>query len=402
MARYAITAVKSGGERITLEISGATAQEAASRVRRRGVHVVDVAIRDDDTGGAPWGWMRGDEISEFLRELGSLVEAGLSLLVALEVIGEQGFSRRGAGVARELHLAVGRGMTLAESMRAFPREFDREILAAVEAGEQGGTLPAVLIRLAEDRLVLADRKRRLITALIHPAITLLMALVTVGVIGHVVVPKLANLYAQIQLDLPAPTLRVIAVFEHVRQHGHRYLGGTLVTWLAIKGGCRWSIGFRRLWHGLILKLPLLGKLARWTAFATGFRIFAMLYRAGIPLLTTLEHTAAVVRNQPIADEFDALRAGVDGGNTLAGTAADAGLFDRFCRAMLETGEQTGGLDTQLDRVAHKYDRALDHLYSRVEAVFTPAMTMALIAVVGYVVYALYLPFVALIEKLSQP
>jgi type IV pilus assembly protein PilC len=140
----------------------------------------------------------------------------------------------------------------------------------------------------------------------------------------------------------------------------------------------------------------------WTSLSNAFRLLAMLYRAGIPLLESLGHAAAAAQNQGVRDELVELRTRVEGGRTLARSASDPPLFNRFCRAMIDTGEQTGALDTQLDRVSTKYDQSLDHLYARIEAVFTPAVTIVLIAIVGYVLVALYMPFVALIEKLSQP
>lgn len=402
MPRFRVTVLGHSGDSRKIDLAADSGEDLLARLKSRSLAALAIEELPAQDRGS-WlalGWMTAEEVAEMLRELGSLLEAGLSVLVALDVLGEQGFSRTGRAVAQALRASVAAGAPLVDAMGAF-RWFDPAVLSAVAAGERSGTLPAVLIRLASDRLVMLDRQRKLLTALIQPAITLAMAGAAVWVVGYVVIPTLSGLYEQIGLELPAITRQVLDVFAWLRAWGLYAAAGAVTLALAMRLGCRWT-RFRRVVHWGVLRLPVMGKLALWSSLSDAFRLLAMLYRAGIPLLESLRHAALAARNQGVRDQFDALRERVEGGRTLARSASDPPLFNRFCRAMIDTGEQTGALDTQLDRVSTKYDHALDHLYARIEAVFTPAITIALIAIVGYVLVALYMPFVALIEKLSQP
>jgi len=402
MARFTVEAIKDSGEAVTLDIRADDTEAAIERLRQRGLHVVGI---EENAGGAvdkvPWGWMNRDDASEFLREMGSLLQAGLSLLVSLSVIGEQGFGRRGRAIAACLAESVSAGGELSHAMALFPREFDASVIHAVAAGERSGTLPEVLVRLAEDRMRMADRRRKLLTALINPAITLMAAFAVVWIISAFLVPKLIMIYSRLRIELPSQTQNVLTVFTHVKTHAPQYLIALLALYVGIRLGQR-KVAFRRGWHRLLLRLPIAGRIMLWNAYSEGFRLFGMLYRAGIPVLIALDHTSAVVRNQVVRDQFDALSRGVEAGRPLSRAAQEDQLFNGFCRAMLETGEQAGSLDVSLERVANKYDTALDHRFSRIEASFTPMLTIGMIIGVGYVVYALYLPFVTLIQTLSRP
>ncbi|RMG09993.1 MAG: type II secretion system F family protein [Planctomycetota bacterium] len=401
MTKYSVRAISEGGEVLTLRVSAPDAERAVDRLRRRGLHAVAVEESSDERRRrVPWGWVRFDEVSELLRELGSLLESGLGLVLALEVLRDHGFSRRGAAIAGAFAEEVAAGRLLSEAMARFPREFGVGVREAVAAGERSGTLDAVLARLADDRLRLSDRRKRLLTASIHPAITVLVAVAVVGIVSHLLIPRLQEVYAGFDMELPRPTQLTVAAFEHLRVHGLAYLGALLGLVASVRWARRFE-RFRRGWHRALLALPVLGRVYLWSAYAEGFRLLGMLYRAGLPVLRALELTAAAVNNQRVRDGFLEVKARVEGGSSLADGVRESPAFNAYCRAMVDTGERSGQLELMLDRIATKYEGSLVHLFGRLEATFTPALTVATIAVVGTVVATLYLPFVALIEQLSR-
>ncbi len=401
MTTWRIDAVRADGEPVELRVRAPDSEAAVERIRSRGLLVGGVGpVPGTETGQrVPWGRAGRDPVSEFLRELGTLLEAGLSIVVALGVLEDHGFSRRLSAIAASLSEVVRSGGELSTAMARFPVEFDLAVRQAVAAGERSGTLPAVLVRLAEDRLKMSERRRRLLTALVNPVITVLVAFAVVWILSTFLLPKLLVVYQRLQIDLPDPTRRVLAVFGNLREHAVHYALAAGTAWGLLRLAVR-RRGPRRVWHRFVLALPIVGKVARWSAYSIAFRTFGMLYRAGVGLLGTLEHARDVSTNQVVAEEFESLLEGVRAGEPLSKSARDRRLFDAFCRSMIETGERSGALDSSLDKIARKFDGSLDHLFARIEATFTPALTIALLIVVGYVVYALYLPFVTLIQALS--
>lgn len=340
-------------------------------------------------------------LAVFTRQLATLIEAGMPLLRAVEVLARQENKPEFRWVLEEIADAIRSGGSLSQALERHPRIFDRLYLSMARAGEAGGVLAAVLDRVAVF-LEKAERVRgRIKAAMMYPAIVMLVAGGIVAGLMVFVVPKFEAIFAGLLKGQPLPTLTqaVLAASEFVQRQWLLSLllvAAAAVAFTMVRRtprGARWM-------DGIALRIPVLGDLALKGAVARFTRTFGTLLSSGVPMLQALAITRDACGNLRVAEAIDFVHDRVKQGDGVARPLNASGVFPSMATGMIEVGEETGALPEMLMRVADAFDEEVDQAVAGLTTLIEPAMIVVLAAVVGTIVVALFLPIVSIIQHLQ--
>jgi type IV pilus assembly protein PilC len=339
------------------------------------------------------------DLAVFTRQFGVMLGSGLPLIQGLEILAEQQQNKPFGDALGAIRSSVEGGSTLSRACRQHPSIFDSLYTNMLEAGETGGVLEPVLQRLALHLEKSVKLRAAVKSALIYPVSVLVIALGVVVMLLWKVVPIFATLFAGLNAALPLPTRLVIAL-------SHFVAGYIWILGLAVPGGAaalkRWHATprGRRALDGILLRLPAVGALLRKIAVARFSRTLSTLITSGVPMLESLDITARTAGNSVIEDAITLVRREVEAGHDLADPMRRSGVFPHLTVQMVAVGEQTGALDSMLQKVADFYEEEVDVAVADLLAAMEPAIIVFLGTVVGGVVISMYLPLFSLISKLA--
>ncbi|MGD0484021.1 MAG: type II secretion system F family protein [Gemmatimonadales bacterium] len=336
------------------------------------------------------------DIVIFTRQFATMINSGLPLVQALDILSEQTESKALKDVTKAVVYDVESGQTLADALRKHPKAFSELYVNMVAAGEAGGILDTILLRLAvfmekNDALV-----RRVKGAMIYPAVIFSVAGLCVVVLLIFVIPVFAGMFASAGGVLPLPT-RVVMFMSHFLIH----------FWWAIGGGAAAIyFGMKRYYatpngrfnlDKLMLSAPVLGDMLRKSAVSRFTRTLGTLIASGVSILDGLEITAKTAGNRVIHDAVMESRNSIAGGETIAAPLQKSKVFPPMVISMIAVGEQTGGLDEMLTKIADFYDEEVDAAVANLLSAMEPVMIVFLGGVVGGMVIAMYLPIFNMIN-----
>ncbi len=339
------------------------------------------------------------EIAVFMRLFATMIEAGLPIVSSLAILGRQTGHRVLRDVIGGLIRDVQAGETLAGAMRRHPRVFSDLSVHMVAAGEAAGALDTILGRLSgflEKSNALARKVR---AAMIYPALILVVTGLAVGVLLAFVIPTFEEMFASAGVALPLPTRLVIAASGFLQRNWAALAGTSVLLALA-------ALRFRRSPRGrlatdrLLLALPVVGDVLRKAGVARFTRTLGTLVASGVSILKGLEVTAHTAGNRVIHDAVLRSRESIAGGATIAGPLEASGAFTPMVVRMVEVGEQTGGLDEMLKRIADFYDDEVDAALDLLIAAVEPVMIVVLGVVVGGMIVAMYLPILDMMNLVA--
>ena len=336
------------------------------------------------------------EVAVFMRLFATMIGAGLPLLQSLNILARQTDRGSFRKVVRRLIHDVESGETLAGAMGRHPKAFSELSVNMVAAGEAAGALDTVLVRLAEFLEKNSALGRKIRTAMVYPAMIVGVAAPTVAILLVFVIPTFQTMFASSGVPLPLPTRIVIGASEVVKSSWWMLLIAGAACLVALGRARRTDRG-RLLADRLLLSIPVLGSLLRKAAVARFTRTLGTLVASGVSILQGLEVTARIAGNRVIHDAVMKSRASIAGGNTIAGPLEESGAFTPMVVRMVEVGEQTGGLDEMLARVADFYDEEVDSALEALIAAVEPLMIVVLGVVVGGMIVAMYLPIFDMIN-----
>ena len=324
-----------------------------------------------------------------IRELGTLLAAGIPLLDGLDSLAKQ---HTGAFQATLLSVRdrVAAGGSLADALREQPEVFDPLSIHMVEVGENSGTLDAVLDQLASFSERYLQLKDKVTNALFYPVIVFGLS-VGVGVfLMTVVVPMLLDNLLEAGKSIPWPTRILKSMSDFVRGHSLSIVVSGLATVIGIAGVLRTRRG-KRLWHRLILKLPVLGGMARKQEVARLSLIVATLLKSGVVLLEALEIAARAMRNVVLKDAVNEAASSIQSGREIGEALESAGQFPPTVVQIFTVGQQSGKLEEMLERLAENYDRQVSTLSARLAMLLEPVLIVGLAVFVGFILFATVLP-----------
>lgn len=400
MAAFQYNALDAAGKPSNGMIEADSARLARTQLRERGLFVVELNALSDTSAQSgsrnislPFRKrIPLSEVSLMLRQLATLLEAGLPLEQALAVLIEQGGSPAMRQVIAALRSEVLAGSTLARAMEKHRSTFPEIHRALINAGEASGELAAVMDKLATYSETQQALKQKIGLAMVYPAIVITVAILVIGGLLLFVVPPVVEVFQQTKQELPLLTRALIMISD--------FLSATWLYWIAffVIGG---FIGrsalqqetLRFQLHLKLLRLPIIGKLIRGSNTARMASTLSILVGSGVGLLTALNAACGVVSNLPMRRALEDTALKVREGVTLSRALAASGLFPPVLVHLIASGEQSGRLDTMLDRVARQQTQEVSGFTTALTSILEPVLILFMGAIVLLIVLAILLPII---------
>ena len=346
-----------------------------------------------------FGGIKWKEIVVITRQLSTLIDAGLPLLRSLNILVSQQKPSKMRDVLREISSDVQSGSTFSEALAKHPKVFDRLFVNMVRAGEVGGMLEVVLQRLAifmEKRQAL---KRRVRGAMVYPIFVILAATGIVTFLLIKVVPVFAEIFEDFGAGLPAPTQFLVDAADFVQFQWWKLLLIFSCTVITIKIMSKIHT-VKRVMDRVVLKMPLVGDLVTKVAVARFARTLGTLLTSGVPILQALRITKETITNEVIQNAIQKVHDSIKEGDTIAAPLDESKVFPAMVVNMIDVGEETGSLDSMLNKVADIYDAEVEAAVEAILALMEPAIIIILGGIIGFIVVALYLPIFSLGDALT--
>ena len=330
----------------------------------------------------------------FTGQLSAMLAGGLHLARILSSLAAETSNKHFQKALTEVRTAITGGSSFADALARHPHMFDRLYVAVVRAGEISGSLPIVLDTLTVYLEKTAQLRRKVVGAITYPAVILAVAIIIVFVMIVKLVPIFEGVYARANAMLPAPTRALIAVSNAVRNYTFLFLLLICAVGVVFFMVIQTELG-RRVLDAAKLRLPVFGTLIRKSIMARACRTLSVLLGAGIPLLEAMETTARVSGNKIIERAMLAATRAMQEGGSIAETLRQTGQFPSLVVQLVATGEESGTLPSMLGRAATYYEQQVDNAVATLSSLIEPIMIVIMGAIVGGVIFALYMPIFTL-------
>jgi len=335
----------------------------------------------------------------FTRQFATMINSGLPLVQSLDILAEQTENQALRKAIQDVLYDVESGHTLADAMGKHPKIFSELFVNMVAAGEAGGILDTILLRLAtflekNDALI-----RKIKGAMVYPAVIMTVAVGAVAVLLIFVIPTFQTMFDSAGIPLPLPTRIVIGMSQALQSYWWAIIAAIIGGVFALRYAYSTN-GGRLFLDKMLLTFPILGDMQRKAAVARFTRTLGTLVSSGVSILEGLEITAKTAGNRVIHDAVMGSRASIAGGETISGPLKESGVFPPMVVQMINVGEQTGGLDEMLSKIADFYDEEVDAAVEALLAAMEPIMIVFLGGIVGGMIVAMYLPIFDMINAVQ--
>ena len=347
------------------------------------------------------GRIKTKTLTQFTRQLATLVNAGLPLMRGLEVLKRQMKDPQMLDALNGISDNIASGGTFSEALTAYPKIFDNLYVNMVKAGEAGGVLEVVLGRLAEFAEKSEKIKNKVKGAMIYPIVVLVAAIGITLFLLWQVIPKFQQVFNDMLngAALPAITQYVIEASEFVQHNGLQILL-VIVALVIIKKIIGKTEKGAYFYDVLALKMPVTGTLTQRSAVSKFTRTLGTLLSSGVPILQSLTITRDTTGNRVLTNAIQAVHDSVKEGESMTQPLSQCKVFPPMVVSMVEVGEETGALADMLTRIANTYDDEVDNAVAGMTAAIEPALIIVLAVVVGTIVIAMFLPMVKIIGSVS--
>ncbi|HBT97826.1 MAG TPA: pilus assembly protein PilC [Desulfobulbaceae bacterium] len=332
----------------------------------------------------------GKDIVIFTRQLSTMIDAGLPLVQALEILEKQQTNLTFRKILNTVRTDIEAGSTLADSMRKNPKVFDNLFTNMIEAGETGGILDIILSRLAVFMEKAMALSKKIKGAMMYPAICLSLSIVILAAILIFVIPVFSEMFASFGQALPLPTQLVIDMSDFVKAH-FIYIAIALTVLVYVFRKFYGTEKGRLSVDGVLLSFPLIGELLRKVAVSKFTRTLGTMLHSGVPILEALQIVARTANNKVIERAVYRVADSIAEGRPIAEPLEESGVFPNMVVQMISVGESVGALDTMLDKIADFYDEEVDQAVANITSAIEPLMMVVLGGLIGGVVIAMYLP-----------
>jgi type IV pilus assembly protein PilC len=373
---------------------------ALTSLRRQNIVVTGIRERGKEISLTKMGRkVPPKTLAVFTRQFSVMIDAGLPLVQCIEILANQQEHKTFQKILLQIRQDVEAGSTLADAMRRHPKAFDSLYVNMVAAGEAGGILDTILQRLSVYIEKVVKLKSQVRSAMIYPIAVIVIAAIVVAVILLKVIPTFAALFTSLGAELPLPTRVVIAASNFLARY---FIFFVIGIGAAVYGLRRYyaTHNGRRVIDGLLLKMPILGSIFRKVAVARFCRTLATLTSSGVPILESLDITARTAGNAIVEDAIYETRRSVEGGKTIVEPLKATNVFPNMVVQMIGVGEQTGALDSMLNKIADFYEDEVDAAVAGLVKLLEPLLIFILGIVIGGIVIAMYLPMFTLINKIG--
>ncbi|MGI9078365.1 MAG: type II secretion system F family protein [Gemmatimonadaceae bacterium] len=396
MPTFAYTARTLSGELKSATLDATSRDDVVAQLRRQKLIIVKV---DEEQKKKSGGKIKMKDIVIFTRQFSTMINSGLPLVQALDILSKQSESKALQEVTRQVVYDVESGHTVADALAKHPKAFSDLYVNMVAAGEAGGILDTILMRLAtfmEKNDALIGKVK---SAMMYPAVIMSVAAIAIVVLLIFVIPVFETMFASVSMALPLPTRIVIGASKFLPAYWWAVGAGIWAFIFSLRRYYATASG-RLMLDKLSLKVPVLGGLIRKSSVSRFTRTLGTLISSGVSILDGLEITAKTAGNRVIHDAIMESRASIAGGDTISAPLQRSKVFPPMVISMISVGEQTGGLDEMLSKIADFYDTEVDTAVSAVLSLLEPVMIVCLGVVVGGMVVAMYLPIFDMINAVQ--
>ncbi len=403
MAIYAYT-VRDGAGTIKQGTSdGESDAVVARRLQEQGFTIVKIeqarAVKTK-SAGAGFGRVKLADLSIFCRQFSTMIDAGVSLVRCLSVLGQQTVNPKLRRIIAEIENDVQGGQTLSKSMAKYPNVFSNLFIGLIRAGEVGGALEESLQRLSSFLEKDMELKRKVKAAMTYPTIVMVMAVVIVLGLVTFVLPTFMGMFKDFKVEMPAMTSMLMAFSNFLTSKWYLMIGILVAAFISFKFFVKTRVG-SRLFDRFKLKVPVFGNLNHKISLSRFARTLSTLLISGVPILQALETVAGTVSNEIISDAILEARARIREGDRIGDPLQKSGLFPPMVVQMISIGEESGSLDQMLTKVAEFYEQEVDAALESLTAAIEPIMIVGLGGAVGFIVVAMFMPMVGIISSLSS-
>lgn len=381
-------------------ISAKDRRMAEETLKRRGVTVTKISRKGLNLNLNLTTGISDRDLAAFTRQFATMIDSGLPLIGCLQILTRQQENQFFAERITEITQDVEKGGTLADAMGKHPRIFTELYVNMIAAGEQGGILDTILSRLAAHLEKAASLRSKVKSAMMYPMVVMIVVVLVVAALLLFVVPIFERMFTDLGGELPGPTRLVIGLSEFVTKYIIFIIVGVIGLITAYKTYYKTENG-QRLIDGLKLKMPIIGPLLRKMSIARFTRTLGTLISSGVAILDGLSITSKTSGNKIVSDAIMQARVSISGGENISGPLEASGVFPNMVTQMIAVGEETGGLDEMLQKVADFYEEEVDTAVAGLTSTLEPVMIVILGLVVGGIVIAMYLPIFDLIGTVGQ-
>jgi type IV pilus assembly protein PilC len=329
-------------------------------------------------------------IAIFTRQLATMIDAGLPLVQSLEILSQQQESKAFKNIIRVIREDVEGGSTFAGALKKHPATFNDLYTNLVVAGEEGGILDNILLRLASYIEKSEALKKKVKSALIYPATIVGVAVIVVGILMIFVIPVFETMFKSSGQNLPLPTLIVVTLSKMIKKYVVIFIPAMVLLFFLLRKYYHTQNG-RAVLDRLLLKLPVFGSLFKKIAVARFSRTLGTLVSSGVPILDGLTIVSRTSGNRVIETAILNARASIREGETIAEPLSRSNIFPPMVIQMISVGESTGALDTMLSKIAEFYEEEVDIAVVNLTSLLEPFLMVFLGIVIGGVVISMYLP-----------
>jgi type IV pilus assembly protein PilC len=345
------------------------------------------------------GHVKLKDLAVFSRQFATMVNSGLPILRALSILGDQTENKELQKVLVQVRLDVEQGQSLSGAMARSPKAFSDLYVAMVKAGETGGVLDNVLLRLADNIEKEVELRRKVKSAMTYPVVVVMLVALIMAAMLLFVVPQFKSIYDQLGGTLPLPTQILLTASNAVRTYWYVFALFFFGVSFAFRRYKKTDRG-RAQMDAVKLKIPIFGSLFHKTALARFSSTLGMLLRSGVPILQALDIVADTVNNRVISKAVGDVQGAVREGESMAKPLSKHGVFPPMVVQMLAVGEETGAVDTMLDKVADFYNSEVSASVDALTSLIEPLMIAIVGGAVGAAVIALYMPMFNIIKLIK--
>lgn len=395
MALYKYVAKNAGGQTVTGVLDAPDRSALIGKLREKDLVIVSIAetkeaVRQQAAAAFSRRSVNIDDMVIFSRQLATMVEAGIPLVGALDILGEQMENKTFSEIVLKVRDNVETGSSLSEAFSRHPRVFSTLFVNMVKAGESSGMLDEILDRVATYLEKTSALQKKVKSALIYPAVITVMAIVITIILLVKVIPVFKDIFSGFGAALPKPTQVLINVSDFLRKYF--FFGIALVVMMVFlfiryinteKGRLRFDT--------IMLHMPIFGLLLRKVAVSKFTRTLSTLVKSGVPILSSLEIVGKTSGNKLIEIAVGNIRSSIREGENIAEPLAKSKVFPPMVVRMVSVGEQTGELEKMLSKIADFYDAQVDAAVSGLTSMIEPLIIAFLGIVIGTIVICMFLP-----------
>ena len=392
MALFNYTAINSTGHKVQGNVDSRTKEVAISLLKNQGLTVIAISEKRESVidflmniRGIPQG-----ELVAFTRQFSTMISAGLPIARALEVLANQNDNRSFKKIIFDILRSIEGGSSLSTALGRYPDVFSRTYQALVSAGESSGKLDTILKRLAETMEAQRELNSKLKAAMVYPVIVVVAMVVVFIILMVVVVPKLADMYKSMNIQLPFVTQAMIAVSDFMVRNLVFVLGGIIGLFFLIRWFSKTPEG-RFIMSEIIFRSPVFGKINKMKDYAQFARTLSLLISSAVPIVEALNIVSTIMSSNSLKLAVLDASKQVEKGNSLSNYFKTSKYFPTLLSQMAGVGEETGKMDEVLERVAIYYEGEVDNLVKGLSAALEPIILVMLGVMVGFLIVSIITP-----------